>query len=278
MSAFGDTLRHQVAGMAMEVAGLDGSDARAGAAAAAARAGRSASTGGAFFGGGTAGGGGPGGGPGMGLDPALPFLPPGSGDGGAPGGGGTAPAPGMCPAASRASAQATAPACGDRDMALSAAGEQWLRTVETLALTPYDDQTGKPITSWVKGATIGYGHLISRSEWELYKDGITAGQAEMLFQQDVAPFVARVNSVIQVELAAHEFDALVMLAYNIGQDGFATSSVAKMINDPLATTSYPTLEAAWKAWNRSQGEVNNGLINRRAAEWDMYADGVYRHW
>jgi len=170
----------------------------------------------------------------------------------------------------------------DSDMALSDAGETWLKEVERLALLPYDDQVGivdgAPITEWVEGATIGYGHLISRGEWDLYKDGITQEQAEALFLEDIAPFVDKVNDVIEVDLAAHQFDALVILSYNIGKDGFASSSVAKIVNDPEAATPYASLEDAWKAWNKSQGKVNAGLVNRRAAEWDMYSNGIYRHW
>ena len=167
-------------------------------------------------------------------------------------------------------------------MSLSPSGESWLKQVEQLALQPYDDQKGIvpgiPLAEWVKGATIGYGHLVSRSEWDLYKNGITPEQADALFLDDVAPFEAVVNEVITASLAAHEFDALVIFAYNIGTAGFAGSSVAKMVNDSAADTRYATLEDAWKAWNKSQGKVNQGLINRRAAEWDMFALGIYRHW
>ena len=188
----------------------------------------------------------------------------------------------MCVAAAGGgSGPQTASATCDDDMTLSDEGEAWLKEVEKLALQPYDDQVGitdEPITEWVEGATIGYGHLIGENEWDLYKDGITEEQAETLFQQDVAPFVDKVNEVIEVEVTANEFDAMVMLAYNIGRDGFAGSSVAKMVNDPEADTSYDTLEDAWKAWNKSQGKVNNGLINRRDAEWDMYSEGIYEHW
>ncbi|MGQ4584006.1 glycoside hydrolase family protein [Lysobacter sp. F60174L2] len=279
--------------MALELAGLDSGNAIAGAVASAGRATDAAAAGGPFFGGdggGTVGGGGPGAGGGGagagggGVDPGLPYQPPGSGGGGGAGSGGgsSGPPPVMCVAAAGGgSGPQTASATCDDDMTLSDEGEAWLKEVEKLALQPYDDQVGitdEPIIEWVEGATIGYGHLIGENEWDLYKDGITEEQAETLFQQDVAPFVDKVNEVIEVEVTANEFDAMVMLAYNIGRDGFAGSSVAKMVNDPEADTSYDTLEDAWKAWNKSQGKVNNGLINRRDAEWDMYSEGIYEHW
>lgn len=161
---------------------------------------------------------------------------------------------------------------------LSAKGEALLKSIEELRLQPYDDQTGKTITSWVKGATIGYGHLISKSEWSIYENGITAAQADALFTADLAPFVAAVNSNISSGVSQQQFDAAVILAYNIGVQGFSNSSVLALINNPSASTPYSNLESAWKAWNKSQGVVNQGLINRRNAEWDIYSKGIYNKW
>nr|WP_298378799.1 type VI secretion system PAAR protein [uncultured Halomonas sp.] len=161
---------------------------------------------------------------------------------------------------------------------MSEKGTNWLKDVEQLRLQPYDDQTGDDITRWTEGATIGYGHLITKSDWELYKDGINKAQADQLFEDDLAPFEAAVNDTITAEMAQNEFDAATMLAYNIGVGGFARSSVVKLINDPQASTPYDSLESAWKAWNKSQGKTNDGLINRRNAEWKVYSQGVYERW
>ncbi|KNC65574.1 hypothetical protein AC626_22285 [Pseudoalteromonas rubra] len=143
---------------------------------------------------------------------------------------------------------------------------------------PYDDQTNETITSWVKGATIGYGHLISKSEWSLYKGGITAAQAEALFLADLSKFVTAVNDSVVVPLSQQQFDAAVMLAYNIGVDGFYNSSALALMNNPNASTEYSGLQSAWKAWKFSQGKESNGLINRRNAEWNIYSNGVYKKW
>lgn len=163
-------------------------------------------------------------------------------------------------------------------MTLSQEGQDFLKGIESLRLQPYDDQTGNTITAWVEGATIGYGHLISQDEWDTYKNGITESEADTLFDSDLKPFVNKVNEVIDVDMTAHEFDALVLLCFNIGGPDFSTSSAAKLINDPNAQTSYASLEDAWKAWNKSQGQVMQGLINRRAAEWKIYNEGVYERW
>ncbi|WKE66211.1 lysozyme [Gallaecimonas kandeliae] len=153
-----------------------------------------------------------------------------------------------------------------------------LKGIEQLALRPYDDQTGNDITAWVEGATIGYGHLIAKAEWDKFKNGITEVEAGTLFQRDLTPYSLAVNQKVTGSLTQSQFDAMVILAFNIGLDSFSKSSVLKLINDPKAVTSYPSLEAAWKSWNKSQGKVNNGLINRRNAEWKIYSQGKYERW
>jgi GH24 family phage-related lysozyme (muramidase) len=161
---------------------------------------------------------------------------------------------------------------------LSNKGVALLKGIEALRINPYDDQTGKTINKWCKGATIGYGHLILSHEWENYKNGITVQQANNLLLYDIAPFERAIKKVIIVPLSQNQFDALVILAFNIGANAFTKSSVAKMVNDPSAVTRYPTLESAWRAWNKSQGVPLQGLLNRRNAELDIYKKGVYKRW
>ena len=99
-----------------------------------------------------------------------------------------------------------------------------------------------------------------------------------MFKSDVAAFVKRAAKVLPGGMSQHEFDAAVMLSYNIGAGAFAGSSVVALINNPKASTPYPSLERAWKAWNRVGDSVSQGLINRRNAEWDVYSKGVYKPW
>ena len=153
-----------------------------------------------------------------------------------------------------------------------------LKSIEQLATSPYDDQTGLDITEWVKGATIGYGHLISKTEWPTYKNGVSEKDAIKLFKTDLAPFVKTIQQNVTASITQNEFDAMVIFTFNIGSKGFRTSSALKLINDPAAETNYPDLESAWKAWNKSEGKINKGVINRRNAEWDIYTKGIYERW
>ena len=141
----------------------------------------------------------------------------------------------------------------------------------------YDDQTGRPVNpnnSLPRGATIGYGHLIKPDED--FRNGISEYRATELLRADIAIAEHAVRDNITVPLTQNQFDALTSLAYNIGAKNFANSTVVKYINNPnFHSYAYPNLESAWKAWNRSQGAVSNGLINRRQHEWNMYSHGIY---
>jgi type VI secretion system secreted protein VgrG len=165
-----------------------------------------------------------------------------------------------------------------KHLSISSKGLTLLKQIEKLHLKPYDDQTGQQIATWIQGATIGYGHLIKKTEWHTYKNGMAESQANILFEADLSPFVTAVQNGVSAQLSQNEFDALVILAFNIGVQSFTGSSVLKLINTPTATTKYRDLEEAWKAWNKSQGKVMKGLNNRRNCEWKIYSESIYERW
>ena len=137
---------------------------------------------------------------------------------------------------------------------------------------PYDDQTGKPTGNYVKGATVGHGHLIrNAAEFEKYCRGISDKEATGLFKADVKAAVNDVKKCITADINQNQFDALTSLRYNIGSTAFKNSSIRKMINDPSHRSKlYKSQEEAFKAWKKSQGKVSKGLMNRREAEWKLF--------
>ncbi|MBQ8042460.1 MAG: lysozyme [Alphaproteobacteria bacterium] len=141
----------------------------------------------------------------------------------------------------------------------------------------YDDSTGRPVNPYAplpSGATIGYGHLIRRGED--YAQGLTEQQAIDLLAADVSIAERAVQDNITVNLTQNQYDALVALVYNIGVGAFKHSTVLKYINNPeFHSIIYPDLESAWRAWNRTQGKVSNGLVRRRHCEWNMFSRGIY---
>ena len=156
-------------------------------------------------------------------------------------------------------------------MKLSEKGIKLLSKWEGCKLRPYDDQTGLRLNNWNPNATIGIGHLIHEPEWEKYRDGISQAYAEKLLAVDVEPKESTVKKSLTAYVNQNQFNALVILCFNIGSTGFNNSSVRRIINDPVNhSTGYNDLESAWKAWNKSNGKIMQGLVNRRIKEWNLY--------
>ena len=141
----------------------------------------------------------------------------------------------------------------------------------------YDDKTGQPVPAGgalAGGATIGYGHLIKPGE--NFRDSITEAVATELLRADVSCAEHAVRANIFCDLSQNQFDALVILAFNIGAKNFANSTVVKYINNPsFHSAQYPTLESAWLAWSKTGGRVNAGLIRRRNIELEIYKNAKY---
>lgn len=153
-----------------------------------------------------------------------------------------------------------------------------LRGIEALSIYPYDDRNKKLLTKWNPSATIGYGHLIRRDEWTALSGGVSVAMAEDIFKNDLVPAERAIKKYVIVSLSQQQYDALVVLVFNIGIGAFEKSSALKLINDSRAVTAYSTLEAAWKAFNKQGKKVSAGLVNRRVAEWKIWKFGIYERW
>jgi len=166
-------------------------------------------------------------------------------------------------------------------MKLSAKGLALLKEYEQFRKMPYDDQTGKTVTEYCRGATVGYGFLLSKRTFLQYKNGITLAEATSFLAIKLNDFEKIVKQAIKVNLSQNEYDALVIFCYNIGQgskgndhikpSGFLGSTVVKIINGEVNGD----IDAAWMSWNQSQGRINKGVISRRKTELRVYHDSVY---
>ena len=149
-------------------------------------------------------------------------------------------------------------------MRTSINGLDRIKEHEALRLTKYRDQAGK----W----TIGYGHLIRA--FESFPGAITEEQALGLLVSDLATAESAVNAVVRVPITQEQFDALVSLAFNIGAGAFRGSTVVKRLNAGDAVGA----AAAFAMWNKidqgGQLVVSQGLVNRRAAEAQLFIQGV----
>ena len=145
-------------------------------------------------------------------------------------------------------------------MKLSDNGFNLLAELEGVVLHPYKDSAGIP--------TIGIGSTY-------YEDGtkvtmkdkaITKERAIQLAKNVVKSFEARVNKSIVVPMTQNQFDAMVLLCYNIGESGFARSSVVKNFN----AGNLQKAADSFLLWNKAGGVVSKGLTNRREKERELF--------
>lgn len=137
---------------------------------------------------------------------------------------------------------------------LSYAGLQQLKIEEGFSATPYSDH---------KGNSIGYGHLIKPGEDLSY---VTTDQAEQLLASDVGWAEEVVSASVQMPLTPNQFDALVMLAYNIGGPAFKSSTMVRLLN----LGDYAGAAGQFPRWVNASGQPQPTLIARRARERDLF--------
>ncbi|MFN4165726.1 MAG: glycoside hydrolase family protein [Ferrovibrio sp.] len=153
------------------------------------------------------------------------------------------------------------------DHSLSGLGLEGIKQHENLRERIYSDQAGK--------RTIGYGHLLRPGEEQQFAKGIDEKAARELLAKDVATAEAAVKRLVKVPLSQQEYDALVSLAYNIGQGGFAESTVLKRLN----AEDYQAAADAMLMWDKitqnGQKVQSSGLVNRRNSERNLFLNGIY---
>lgn len=76
-----------------------------------------------------------------------------------------------------------------------------------------------------------------------------------------------INNYVKVPLTTNQFVALLAFVYNVGDQAFKSSTLLKKIN---SKSPKQDIKNAWAAWKMAGGQVNQGLINRRAKEINMF--------
>lgn len=160
-------------------------------------------------------------------------------------------------------------------MELSKLGYCALANYECICLKPYLDSGG------VK--TIGIGSTKSDIPdlvlWDWDKE-ITIEYAVELYKKGLKKYIAAVNKELtRIEIPQTLFDALVSITYNIGtgntatnSGGMAGSTFMKRVN---SNDSLERIVQAMALWNKDNGGVVQGLINRRAKEAKLILKGDY---
>ena len=147
-------------------------------------------------------------------------------------------------------------------MRISYKGRSMLRQLEGDELEAYQDSVG----IW----TIGTGHTAAAGA-PSPRAGMTITQQESdaILARDL---IATENGVLKAltrQPTQNQFDAMVSLAFNIGVNGFARSSVVSRFNrgDDAGAA------AAFLMWNKAGGRVLLGLDKRRRAEMKLFNTG-----
>ncbi len=134
---------------------------------------------------------------------------------------------------------------------------------EGLKLKPYNCPAGL--------ATIGVGHLIAKrkliQEDIIKYKNFTKVDAINLLKQDLKVFEEGVLKLVNSKpITQGQFDAMVMLSFNIGVGAFSKSSVIKKF---LAGDIQGSADS-FLLWNKGGGKVLPGLVRRRNREREIF--------
>lgn len=110
--------------------------------------------------------------------------------------------------------------------------------------------------------TIGYGH----TDGVQAGDRITKAVALELLEHELEKFAGKVDQALNREPTANQRDAMVSLAYNVGETAFKTSTLVAEFN------AGNTLGAAmeFQRWSLVRGRRSKGLLCRRLKEASLF--------
>lgn len=145
-------------------------------------------------------------------------------------------------------------------MTINKATINLVKKAEGLRLTAYLCPAGK----W----TIGYGSTFYEDGKRVKEgDTILPSEAEPLLHHTLEMFGGEVAALIRVQLNANQFGALCSFAFNVGITQFSLSTLLKKVN---RNPNDPSIDFEFRRWNKANGRILQGLVNRRRAEADLY--------
>ena len=131
----------------------------------------------------------------------------------------------------------------------------FIKSEESLKLKPYKCPGGK----W----TIGWGHVMTKKERRLYRNGISVKQADELFDKDYAKFIKDVKRRFPELKSRKKIILTSMIAFNIGMR-FTTDGLGKAIKRGR------DIEPYLLQYKMAGGRVSRGLARRRKAELELW--------
>jgi len=131
----------------------------------------------------------------------------------------------------------------------------FIKSEESLKLKPYKCPGGK----W----TIGWGHVMTKKERRLYRNGISVKEADELFDKDYSKFIKDVKRRFPELKSRKKILLTSMIAFNIGMR-FATDGLGRAIKRGR------NIEPYLLQYKIAGGRVSRGLARRRKAELELW--------
>ena len=141
-------------------------------------------------------------------------------------------------------------------MRISEEGKQLIRDFEGLRLSAYRDAVGV--------LTIGYGHTKGVRPGQV----ITEADAERLLREDLEPIERQLTADLGEDgVLQNQFDALVSFCFNLGVGAYMKSTLRKYVKAGRDDEA----DREFAKWVHAGGRVLPGLVRRRRAEAELYA-------
>ena len=141
-------------------------------------------------------------------------------------------------------------------MRISEQGLDLIKSFEGLRLSAYRDAVGV--------LTIGYGHTRGVRLGQI----ITRGEAELLLSADLEPIERQLTADLGEDgVLQCQFDALCSFCFNLGIGAYMRSTLRKYVKAGRDADA----GREFGRWVRAGGRVLPGLVRRRKAEAELYA-------
>lgn len=151
-----------------------------------------------------------------------------------------------------------AAAIGEEIMKISDSGLALIAGFEGFSAVPYADADGQ---------SIAFGHFLLPGELGVtIIPPLSKAQGYDLLNQDAAIADAAVSNSVTVPLTQNQHNACVSLTYNIGVHAFENSTLLRLLN----AGDYNGAADQFLVWNKSQGKVDQSLVDRRAQEQTVF--------
>jgi GH24 family phage-related lysozyme (muramidase) len=118
--------------------------------------------------------------------------------------------------------------------------------------------------------SIGLGHQIQANELYLMTARLSDEEVLKIFQKDIEGIRSSMNKVIKVPINKNQQLALLSLRYNIGGTAFNKSTLLRRLNEG----NFNDAAMRFAEWRLSEGKINQGLVNRREREKQLFLKPV----